>query len=215
MLSSLVTRDLARRLLEYESVAASNSEQTEPPTFRVYEKLRHQLSASVGADGFQALASRALRIARSESSRLNSVQVAADGRLQDLGRLEPQTDTDQEGEDGVILIAQLLDLFLAFLGPALTRQLLRDMSPRVEVATESERSTPFENILQEVGQLWSVSERLDSLGEEYPAVADALASISANIRNTGTILEVLALIRYKSDRLPKSAPERNLKPYLM
>ena len=165
MPSSLVTRELARRLLDCESVAASTSAQTEPLTFRVYEKLRHQLSASVGTDGFQALASRALRIARSESPRLNSVQVTADGRLQGLDRFEPQTDTDQKGEDGVILIAQLLDLFLAFLGPALTLQLLRDMSPRLELATESERSTPFENILQEVGQLWSVSERLESLGE--------------------------------------------------
>ena len=214
MLSSLVTRDLARRLLECESLAASNS-QTESPTFRVYEKLRHQLSASVGTDGFQALASRALRIARSGSSKLNSVQVEADGRLRGLDRLEPQTDTDHEGEDGVILITQLLDLFLAFLGPALTLQLLQDLSSRLEVATGSERSTPFENILQEVSQLSSISERLESLGEKYPAVGDALASISANIRNTGTILEVLALIRYKSDKLPKNAPEQNMKRYLM
>jgi hypothetical protein len=215
MPSSLVTRDLARRLLDCESVAASTSAQSEPPTFRVYEKLRHRLGAPVGTDGFQALASRALGIARSESPGLNSVRVTADGHLQGLGRLEPQTDTDQVGEDGVILIAQLLDLFLAFLGPALTLQLLRDMSPGLEVTTESEQSTPFENILQEVGHLWSVSERLESLGEEYPAVADALASVSGNIRNIGTILEVLALIRYKSDRLPKNAQEQHLKRYLM
>jgi hypothetical protein len=78
-----------------------------------------------------------------------------------------------------------------------------------------EQSTPFENILQEVGQLWSVSERLESLGEEYPAVTDALASISGNIRNIGSILEVLALIRYKSDKLPKNAPEQRLERYLM
>jgi hypothetical protein len=129
MLSSLVTRDLARRLLDCDSVAASISAQTEPPNFRVYEKLRHRLGASLGADAFQALASRALRIARSESPRLHAVQVTADGRLQSLGLFEPQTDTDQEGEDGVILIARLLDLFLAFIGPALTLQLLRDLSP--------------------------------------------------------------------------------------
>jgi hypothetical protein len=214
MLSSLVTRDLARRLLECESLAPSNP-QTESPTFRVYEKLRHQLSGSVGTDGFQALASRALRIARSESSKFNSVQVEADGRLRGIDGLETQTDTDHEDEDGVILITQLLDLFLALLGPALTLQLLQDMSPRLEVATESERSRPFENILQEVSRLCSVSQRLESLGEEYPGVADALASISANIRNAGTILEVFALIRYKSDKLPKNTPEQNLKRYLM
>jgi hypothetical protein len=212
--SSLVTRDLARRLLECESVAASNSEQTEPRTFRVYEKLRHQLSSFVGTDGFQALASRALRIAKSGSPRLNSVQVTTDGRLQGLDRLEARTDADQEGEE-VILIAQLLDLLLAFLGPALTLQLLRDMSPGLEVATESERSSPFEHILQEVGQLGAVSQRLESLGGEYPAVAEALTRISGNIRNIGSILEILALVRYKSDGLPKNAPEQDSKRYLM
>jgi hypothetical protein len=215
MLSSLVTYELARRLLKCESVDASTSAQTELPSFRVYEKLRHQLSAVVGTDGFQAMACRALRIVRSESPGLNSVQVTADGHLQGLGRLEPQTGIEQEDEGGVILVAQLLDLFVAFLGPALTLQLLRDMSPRLEVVTESKRSTPFENILQEVGQLWSVGEHLESLGEEYPAVADALAIISGNIRNIGSILEVLALVKYKSAELPKNAPEQHSKRYLM
>jgi hypothetical protein len=213
MLSSLVTHDLARRLLKCESVAALSSAQTESPTFRVYELLRHQLGAAVGTDGFRALASRALRIARSESPGLSSVQVTANGNLQDLGRLEPQTSTEQE--DGVILIAQLLDLFVAFLGPALTLQLLRDISPRLEAVTELKRATPFENILQEVGQLWSVGEHLESLGEEYPAVADALAIISGNIRNIGSILEVLALVKCKSDGLLKNVSEQPSKRYLM
>jgi hypothetical protein len=59
------------------------------------------------------------------------VQVAEDGSLQRLGESEPQIDNDKDraeenpvGEEGVILIARLLDLLLLFLGEALTLSLL-------------------------------------------------------------------------------------------
>ena len=54
------TRDLARSLVALEADTATASLQTEPATVRVYERLRRQLSAPVGVDGFQAIASRAL-----------------------------------------------------------------------------------------------------------------------------------------------------------
>ena len=46
-------------------------------------------------------------------------------------------------------------------------------------------------ILKEVQQLYNVSDRLDSLSEQHPAVAEALVSISVSVRNTATLLEVL------------------------
>ena len=46
-------------------------------------------------------------------------------------------------------------------------------------------------ILHEVRQLYNVSDRLDSLAEQHPHVSDALISISGNVRNTATLLEVL------------------------
>jgi hypothetical protein len=46
-------------------------------------------------------------------------------------------------------------------------------------------------ILQEVKQLYSVSDRLDLLAEEHPIVSDALVTISGSVRNTATLLEVL------------------------
>jgi hypothetical protein len=46
-------------------------------------------------------------------------------------------------------------------------------------------------ILQEVKQLYSVSDRLDLLAEEHPIVSEALVSISGSVRNTATLLEVL------------------------
>jgi hypothetical protein len=46
-------------------------------------------------------------------------------------------------------------------------------------------------ILREVQQLYNVSDRLDSLAEQYPLVSEALISISGSVRNTATLLEVL------------------------
>jgi hypothetical protein len=143
------------------------------------------------------------------------VQVTADGCFQGLGELEPQIDKDYAAEAGVILLAQLLGLFLTFIGEALTLRLVQDVSPQLKVTTKSGAPMPFEGILQEVGQLNSVSERLESLADQHPFVEDALMSISGNIRSTATVLEILALIRNKSIRLPKNAPKQPAEPYKM
>jgi hypothetical protein len=50
-------------------------------------------------------------------------------------------------------------------------------------------------ILHEVQQLYNVSERLDSLTEQYPLVSEALLTISGSVRNTATLLEVLVAMR--------------------
>src|ERR1035441_56737 len=101
------TRDLARSLVTCEADASTTSLHTEPATVRVYERLRRQLGAPMGTDGFQALASRALALAKSESPRLSAVQVTANGGLRGFGEVESQTDAD--GEAGIVLVAQLLD----------------------------------------------------------------------------------------------------------
>jgi len=46
-------------------------------------------------------------------------------------------------------------------------------------------------ILHEVQQLYDVSDRLDALSEQHPLVSEALITISGNVRNTATLLEVL------------------------
>ena len=124
-------RDLAHRLHNYEADAGKTSEPMESPTLRVYEKLRQSLGEFVGVTGFQSLASRALTLARPEAPSLSAAQVAADGSLQGLGKIETQIDMDKDrdGEGGIILIARLLGLLRAFLGEALTLSLLRNAWP--------------------------------------------------------------------------------------
>ena len=54
---------------------------------------------------------------------------------------------------------------------------------------------PSNAILREVQQLYNVSDRLDLLAEEHPIVSEALITISGNVRNTATLLEVIVATR--------------------
>lgn len=206
------TLDLARRLLACEVVAGETSVPKESAVFRVSEKLRPPLCALAGVASYRTLFSRALMLAKAEAPGLDAVQVAEDGSLQGL-EVEPQNGNGR-AESGVILIAQLLGLFLTFIGETLTLRLVQDVSP-LNATTKSSISVPFEDIQREVGQLNNVSERLESLADRHPFVEDALMSISGNIRSTATVLEVLALIRNKSIRLPKDALKQATGPYKM
>jgi len=136
----------ARHLLAYQASPVGVSVQTETPTCLVYEKLHQHLRTPIGTSGFQALASRALTLARSEAPSLNAVQITAEGRLRGLGELEEQINLDQCGEAGVIFIAHLLGLFLTFLGTATTQRLVQDIFPHFEAPAESVTPTPFEGI---------------------------------------------------------------------
>jgi hypothetical protein len=137
-----------------------------------------------------------------EAPNLSAVQVTADGCFQGLGELEPHIDKDHAEEGGVILIAQLLGLFLTLIGEALTLRLVQDISPHHKATTKSGAPMPFEDILQEVGQLNNVSERLESLADQHPFVEDALMSISGNIRSSETSPSGCRKMRRSNQRSP-------------
>ena len=222
------TRDLARRLIASEANETTASLQTKPATARVYERLRRQLGASVGADGFQALASRALALAKSESPRLSSVQLTASGGLRGLGEVESQADVAEDGEAGVILIAQLLGLFLSLLGEATTLRLIEDLSFQVdgrEPATIAENTgtsaadgpmmaAAFEDLLREIDRLRSVSEHIESLSDKHPGMKDGLVSVAGNIRSIATVLDVFTLIRSKAGGPQDEAPNLESNRYM-
>jgi len=54
---------------------------------------------------------------------------------------------------------------------------------------------PSTKILQEAQTLRGVSDRLESLADEHPAVSQALITISGNVRHTATLLEVLVVTK--------------------
>jgi hypothetical protein len=215
------TLDLARSLVASEADAATTSLRTQPATVRVYQRLRRQLGAPVGVDGFQALASRALALAKSESPRLSAVQVTANGGLRGLSEVESQTDGDEDGEAGLTLIAQLLGLFLTFLGEATTLRLIEDLHLQVEVRTEPAtaiaKSTDsaddgpamamaFEDLLLEIDRLRKVSNRIEALADKHPGMEDGLVSVAGNIRSIATVLDVFTLIRSNAGGSQEDAP---------
>jgi hypothetical protein len=209
-------RDWARRLIASEVDAGAPSAQSELATLRVYEKLRRQLCAPVGVDAFQALASRALSLAKSQFPSLSVVQVMANGGLRGLGEVEFQMDTDEDDEVGIILIAQLLGLFLTLLGEVATVRLIEGVPLQNEVKTKLETTgvsniatgtnyfEPFEDILLEADQLRNVSERLETLADTHAGVEE-LMSVAGNIRNIATVLDVFTLIRSKAGGSQKDA----------
>src|SRR5882724_8144620 len=157
------TRTWASHLLATVTSANTFSNPSEGAALVVYERLRRQLSPSVGADGFRALASRALAQARSEAPRLGAVQITTEGYLQGFGIAG--ADPGQDNEVGVVLISHLLGLFLAFLGTATMLRLIEDVFPLLEAPSKADTTTPFEVIAREVEQLKGVSERLESLAD--------------------------------------------------
>ena len=221
MLPPNKTRDLARILVASEADARTTSLHPEPATVRVYERLRRQLASPVGVDGFHALASRALALAKSQSPRLSAVQVTANGGLRGLGEVESQTDPDEDGEAGIILIAQLLGLFLTFLGEATTLRLIEDLRLQADAHTESDTTTEdtvtsaadgpvmvaaFEDLLLEIDRLRSVGQRIEALADRHPGMENGLVSVAGNILNIASVLDVFTLIRSKAGGSQEDAP---------
>ena len=222
MLSPKKTRDMARNLISSETRASQASLQAEPATIRVYERLRTQLGALVGVGGFQALASRALALAKSESPRLSAVKVTENGGLLGLGEARSLTDTEEDREVGIILIAQLLGLFLTFLGEATTLRLIEDLrlqvdapgdstaaaqSPAFSSANEPERTMAFTDLLRETDRLRSVSQHIEALVDKHPSMEEGLVSVAGNIRSIASVLDIFTLIRSKAGGSQEDGPD--------
>jgi hypothetical protein len=222
-------RELARSLVASEADANTTSLHIEPATVRVYERLRRQLGSPVGVDGFQALASRALALAKSQSPRLSAVQVTANGGLQGLGEVESQTDSEEDGEAGIILIALLLGLFLTFLGEATTLRLIEDLRLQVEVSPVSARTTEdlitsaadgpvmaaaFEDLLLEINRLRGVGQRIEALADRHPGMEDGLVSVAGNISSIASVLDVFTLIRSNAGGPQDELPDLQTNRYM-
>lgn len=226
------TRDLARGLIASEADTGKTTLQTKPATVRVYERLRRQLGAPVGVDGFQTLASRALALAKAQSPRLNAVQVMANGELRGLGGNDSQTgaDASQDDEAGVLLIAQLLGLFLTFLGEATTLHLIDDLRLQVDVerelnakrvldttasvADEPALGAAFEDLLREIDRLRSVGDRIEILADGLFDMEQGLGSAVDNIRNIAAVLDIFTLIRSKAGGPQDEAPNLQTNRYM-
>lgn len=219
MLPPPITREWARRLIACEAGTSAW-----PATLRVYEKLRRHLCAPVGLDAFQALASRALTLARSKTPALSAVDITPHGSLS--GIIEPEAaepeawaDSDQDREVGVILIAHLLGLVVTFLGEATTLGLIEELRLQAESGTGppplTETPEAFADLMRETDGLRNVSQRLETMADQNPGLEDGLITIAGSIRSIASVLDVFAVIRSQSAAPPEDTHPVTRVPYLM
>jgi hypothetical protein len=132
-------RDFAERLLAGEAASAS-SQADVPVAFRVCDKLRRPLTTLAGSAGFHSLLLRAIALAKRESPGLSTLRINTDGSLdrshsptegghEEVGQEEPRPDK-LDGEEGVVLIANMVGLLFTFIGEALTVRLINDIWPK-------------------------------------------------------------------------------------
>jgi hypothetical protein len=153
----------------------------------------------------------------------------ANGGLRGLDEVESQTISDEDGEVGIILIAQLLGLFLTFLGEATTLRLLEDLRLQAVVRTESVTTSldaadsasedlaiaaAFEDLLLEVDQLRKVSGRIENLARKHPGMEEGLLSAAGSVRNIATVLDLSTLIRSKAGGSHEDVPDLQTNRYM-
>lgn len=131
---------LARELLALEAAGLKHSTTNEKngipagsadEAVRVCERLRDVLTAFAGIAGFQSLLTRALSLAQAQDRSLAGVRVLENGSLAGLEKIPGQAEPGaKQNRASQILVAQLLDLLVVFIGEPLTHQLVRDAWPQ-------------------------------------------------------------------------------------
>lgn len=124
-------RNLAKQLTASETPKNASAELDDPAAFRAIGKLRPHLSMLMGRIGFRALLARALVRATAEAPWLSSVKVVEDGELEGLAVARAAVDAADFSEGEIGLLAQLLGLLVAFVGPALTLRLIAQIWPQL------------------------------------------------------------------------------------
>ena len=122
-------RAFAEVLIACETSETPSSGSTRPADFPVFEKLRTPLAMLMGNGGFRALFARALALARAEIPWLRAVHVNADGALAWQEELHPPLAPAEILEGRIVLLAQMLGLLVAFIGPGLTARLIGEIWP--------------------------------------------------------------------------------------
>lgn len=123
-------RRIAHRLMVHEA-PRNGAAKVVASAFPVIDKLSIHLAMLVSNGGVRALVARALVLAADEITWLGAVQVNANGDLEGLETLGAGLDPETLLEGRVVLLAQLLGLLAAFIGPGLTSRLMNEIWPEI------------------------------------------------------------------------------------
>ena len=122
-------RRIARRLLDAEVRNAAEADFA--GAFPAADKLRPSLAALMGRAGVSALFARSLALARAEMPWLEAARVDQAGAFEGLDALAAERPPDEYFEGMIILLAQILGLLVAFIGPSLTSRLVGEVWPQI------------------------------------------------------------------------------------
>jgi len=125
------TRSVAKRLMVIETGGNNSSVADATAAFPVTAKLYPHLANLMGQGGVRALFARALQLATAEIPWLRGLHVKAGGDLEGLAALRRQVDRGEFLEGEVVVLAHLLELLVAFIGPNLTSRLLGEIWPQI------------------------------------------------------------------------------------
>ena len=128
-------RSVAKGLIALETPKSGSPTAKASASFRVAEKLRPHLANLMGDGGYRALLARALALAGVEVSWLGEVRVKTEGTFEGLEEARARLDPAELLEGGVVLMAQLLGLLTALVGPSLTSRLVGEVWPKFESTT--------------------------------------------------------------------------------
>jgi hypothetical protein len=122
-------RNIAKRLLASEIGSAAKAGSA--AVFPVADKLRPHLAALMGNGGVRALLGRSLALASAEIPWLEAAHDNQDGDFEGLDALAAGRDPAEFLDGRVVLLAQLLGLLVAFIGPSLTSRLIGEVWPQI------------------------------------------------------------------------------------
>jgi hypothetical protein len=126
-------RRFAERLIAFDARGKESSGAKALAVFPVCETLRPHLATLMGTAGVRSLLSRALTVTREEMDGMNAVAVDDQGCLRVVNAPDVQAGPEQFAKAGVVLLAQLLGMLVAFIGAKLTLQLVREAWPTLKI----------------------------------------------------------------------------------
>ena len=99
--------------------------------FRACQNLRKPLAAFTGVDGYRALVSRAVTLARAKAPLLSAVRMGGDGSFHITEGADVRFDGNEAAHAGIYLVAEMLGLLATFVGWPLTLVIVRGAWPDV------------------------------------------------------------------------------------
>jgi len=124
---------LARRLLMFEADQCPDPKDTAGAEERACRKLRFHLVRLIGREGYFALLTRALALAKAKTPWLSGVTITPDGSLEGLRNAALDQDAESTAEGYVAFLAHIIRLLVIFIGKTLTIRILSEAWPETIV----------------------------------------------------------------------------------